>query len=405
MLVVSSLSSPAVHVVVRLLLTGLDVLVVFGFGCFGLAMDAVDEWLEDLEVARATLLFAHADGSIDDEEFVVFWLAFEEEEREVEGEEEEIGSRLNLDRLSRKRCVELFRFTQSEIRRLCTSLRLRDEFVHVNKTTWTGLEGLCVVLRRLSYPCRFKDLRALFGRSNSELSIIFNQTCMFLRTTWLDHLINFTQANFFSPARLALYVATVAKDYPLKTCFGFIDGTVRAMCRPGDDQQLFYNGHKRVHSLKYQTIVAPDGLIVHLFGPMEGRRHDCALFNASDVLAQLQSLPPAPNGDTYCVYGDLGYALRPTVQIPFGGGNPTAAQRTYNSAMSAARICVEWGYAKVVKYFAFVDFKKNLKLLLSPISAYYFVAVLLTNCHTCLYGSETSSHFDLQPPTLEEYLN
>ena len=32
------------------------------------------------------------------------------------------------------------------------------------------------------------------------------------------------------------------------------------------------------------------------------------------------------------------------------------------------------------------------------------VAQILTNCHTCLYGSATGEYFDLLPPTLEVYV-
>jgi len=32
------------------------------------------------------------------------------------------------------------------------------------------------------------------------------------------------------------------------------------------DQKLFYSGYKKVHSVKFQAIMAPDGLIIHLAG-------------------------------------------------------------------------------------------------------------------------------------------
>lgn len=62
---------------------------------------------------------------------------------------------------------------------------------------------------------------------------------------------------------------------------------------------------------------------------------------------------------------------------------------------------VEWGFGKICQTFAFLDFKKNLKLLLQPIGRYYLVAAILINCHTCLYGSQTSIYFDLDPPSIE----
>ena len=69
-----------------------------------------------------------------------------------------------------------------------------------------------------------------------------------------------------------------------------------------------------------------------------------------------------------------------------------------------SKVCesVEWSFGKVVQYFAFLDFRKNLEVLLQPVGKYYtcMVGSLLINCHTCLYGSVTFSYFGLQLPLL-----
>ena len=44
--------------------------------------------------------------------------------------------------------------------------------------------------------------------------------------------------------------------------------------RPSLFQRVVYNGHKRVHALKFQSIVVPNGIILSMWGPCEGRRHD-----------------------------------------------------------------------------------------------------------------------------------
>jgi hypothetical protein len=51
----------------------------------------------------------------------------------------------------------------------------------------------------------------------------------------------------------------------------------------------------------------------------------------------------------------------------------------------------------------FVDNKKKMKLREVPIAMYMRAAVLLSNFNSCLYGNETSTFFDIAPPTLEEY--
>lgn len=63
------------------------------------------------------------------------------------------------------------------------------------------------------------------------------------------------------------------KGAALDNCFGFVDGTVKAISRPGQMQRTVYNGHKRVHALKYQSLALPNGLIANLFGPVGMYKH------------------------------------------------------------------------------------------------------------------------------------
>ena len=59
-----------------------------------------------------------------------------------------------------------------------------------------------------------------------------------------------------------------AKGASLNNCFGFIDGTVRPICRPGRHQRIVYNGHKRVHLQKFQSVALSNGIIGHMYGPV-----------------------------------------------------------------------------------------------------------------------------------------
>ena len=58
------------------------------------------------------------------------------------------------------------------------------------------------------------------------------------------------------------------KASPLENCFGFVDGTMRSIARPNQQQRIVYNGHKRVHSLKFQSVALPNGLIGNMYGPV-----------------------------------------------------------------------------------------------------------------------------------------
>ena len=79
--------------------------------------------------------------------------------------------------------------------------------------------------------------------------------------------------------------------------------------------------------------------------------------------------------------------------------------KAYNASMSAVRFFVEWLFGDIINYFKSLDLKKKLKIDLSSIGKMYIVSALLQNVLTCLYGNQTSSVFDLEPPTLEEHFS
>ena len=83
------------------------------------------------------------------------------------------------------------------------------------------------------------------------------------------HKITEYNHNILDPASLQIYAdAVFAKGAALDNCFGFVDGTVRPICRPGEMQRAADNGHKCVHGLKFQSVALPNGLIANLFGPV-----------------------------------------------------------------------------------------------------------------------------------------
>lgn len=51
-------------------------------------------------------------------------------------------------------------------------------------------------------------------------------------------------------------------------------------------------------------------------------------------------------------------------------------QKDFNSAMRFVCEAVEWGFGKVLNYFAFADFKKNMKIELRAVGKTYVAAEL-----------------------------
>lgn len=186
---------------------------------------------------------------------------------------------------------------------------------------------------------------------------------------------------------------------------GFIDGMKIAIARPpGVMQRATYSGHKRVNCLKYQLISAPDGLALHYAGPVEGRRHDMAIFSESGIEEDLAASLHI-DGIQYCIYGDSAYVLREYLMVGFDGTGITPEQAAFNKAMSRSRVTVEWIFKDIKKYWNHAAYPRKLALCRTPVGVLYGTSIILWNFRCCLYGSPTSSFFSCPPPTLSHYLS
>jgi len=107
-----------------------------------------------------------------------------------------------------------------------------------------------------------------FGRPVPELCMITNTVMDYIYDVHAPKLTEWNHG-ILDPRNLEVYADVITqKGAALHTCFGFIDGTVRPISRPIRNQNIVYNGHKRVHSLKFQSVTLPNGLIANLFGPV-----------------------------------------------------------------------------------------------------------------------------------------
>ena len=102
-----------------------------------------------------------------------------------------------------------------------------------------------------------------FGRPVPELCMITSEV---MDNIFNNHGHRISQWNdvVLSPHLLQEYGDVMS----LENCCGFIDRTVRPIARPDQQQRIVYNGHKRVHSLKFQSVILSNWLIVIVFGPV-----------------------------------------------------------------------------------------------------------------------------------------
>ena len=232
--------------------------------------------MASLRKTREMIVIAYAEGLLMDEEFMFLYETNQPVNLELPYYEYE---EFNFDEnISEAECKAEFRFERGDIERLADVLQLPPTFTCPQGSVCDRIEGLCILLRRLAYPCRYSDMVSRFAKPVPVLCMVSNIVLNYIFdlhhhriTTWNNSILN--------PFAIQQYSDAVSdKGAALNNCFGFVDGTVRPICRPGEHQRLVYNGHKRVHALKFQAVALPNGLIGHLFGPVGKSSYSYSLF-------------------------------------------------------------------------------------------------------------------------------
>jgi nuclease HARBI1 len=187
-------------------------------------------------------------------------------------------------------CLSEFRFRKQDLQQLANLLwprlavdlpGVREDVVVKNKYRVPFKTGLLLVLYRFARPHKIHgDMKTFFGMRRSHICATIS--------TFFDALYNFSFKFLNNPAiykpRMPMYAALIEQKIGIvNNVRGFIDGTLCKTCRPTAHQRIVYSGHKRAHGLKFQSVVTPDGLIVDLFGPIEGSRHDSFMLGQSNL--------------------------------------------------------------------------------------------------------------------------
>ena len=307
-----------------------------------------------------------AENLLTDEEFLFLYEANKPVNLELPYYEYE---KFNLgENISEDECKAGFRLERGDIECVAGVLQLPATFKCPQGSVCDRIEGICILLRRLAYPCHYSDMVSRFARPVPVLRmasyIVLNYVYDLHHhriTTWNHSILN--------PVALQKYADAVSeRGAAINNCFGFVYGTVRPTCKPGENQRLVYNGHKRVHALKFQAVALPNALIGHLLGLVGknaylSKKISLSIYK-SEAHASLVSLPYAhfffcfffcfcsnlltnlvqyatsPTGQQMCIYGDPAYPLRVNVLAPFKGAalTPQMEAHTYMMRVLAQRV-------------------------------------------------------------------
>jgi hypothetical protein len=319
----------------------------------------------------------------------------------------EIGAgSFDPDAIEEKSFVHNFRFSHSEMDRLILQLAsagVPSVIKTRSRDKCSLYEAVAMLCMKFAWPTRLGSMVKIFRSSTSRMSRIVGE----LRRT----LFNMFGEGLRSPRILSLdeldhFALAISGKSGCDSIFAFVDGTVRPMCKPSYLQGPVYNGKDRVHALKYQGVVTPDGMLLQLAGPWPGSRHDQHMLNTSHLKQYVHALPRRADERMFEIYADQGYAQSPGICTPFFDGAINPAHEIYNQSMASSRIAVEWAFGDIVNHWASLDLKRQQQLLTGrKIGQVYLVAGLMSNFYNCFHRNRGSQYFDVSPPTLEAYVN
>ena len=105
---------------------------------------------------RNFLLISHADGIIDDEELIVLYDLYSSRDPDFPYDH---YTTFDLDALDESESVAEFRLCKRDVRTLSNVLQIPDTIICDQRSICDGIEGLCILLKRMS--CMLADSRLL----------------------------------------------------------------------------------------------------------------------------------------------------------------------------------------------------------------------------------------------------
>eukprot|EP00732_Lithocolla_globosa_P001779 Lithocolla_globosa_v1_NODE_970_length_3007_cov_25.984417.p2 type:complete len:161 gc:universal NODE_970_length_3007_cov_25.984417:745-1227(+) len=148
---------------------------------------------------------------------------------------------------------------------------------------------------------------------------------------------------------------------------GFVDDKCWETCRPGGGpaepgedaerwdptiQRAFYTGWLKVHGLKWQTLVFPNGMTGDMFGPASIRHNDRWMQRESKLNDRLSDVQSGEAKQFYS-YGDAEFVLQSHMKRRHGGHGVVLPARLQeeDDGMKGARVSIEWDYTATANLF------------------------------------------------------
>ena len=335
-----------------------------------------------------------------------------------------------LSEMSDQKCTEKFRFNRVAIDKLIGHydeglnrfdglLKLPRKFVMGDRSVFRGdVAFLYYVQRQVEWERLVNKSEEQLGKEYSSISRMYNTVATWLYDTWSWRVIDNRQFEEFWVPRFEGSNAKFRARYqnlhgnPVPERYenvAFVyDTSFYQICVPTDPdiEHVTYSHYEKQNGIKIGAAVSFCGmamLLSHIFG---ARHNDNFLLreqrlNRSLQIAQLLQLLQ------YIGYMDKAFFDKSHMKASYNARawDMEDWMHVMNTNMKKACLAsVEWKFLRINNFFGLIKDKRRLKLQQSPIEKYIVNAYFLDNLLIICQGCNTHQSFNLDSPSLEEYL-
>ena len=200
--------------------------------------------------------------------------------------------------------------------------------------------------------------------------------------------------------------------------FSFLDTISHKTCMPGTGpldnsnkrrpnayniQRAFYSRYGKKHGVKTQVLLLPNGMCGHCWVHSMAQ-NDKGVINLSGLEEYMKDvLDPFRVGNCLMLPATYADSIYMASEVVIVKGDNTGV---YFDRMNGLREKIEHENGLFVNLWRHIQMVHKLKLynqksiLIRRVIVYWFI----TNCYTCLNGNTVATRFNLNPPTLSDYL-
>jgi DDE superfamily endonuclease len=341
------------------------------------------------------------------------------------------GVRLGIDSESIQEgmLAASYRFkSREQLRRLAVGFNLPAFFVIPNRGfKFRGEELLLIALECCALGIRYLNLQQKYKIHHSNLCRGVNYFAGWMQDNWgyllRDHMEFWGEyledsRNVIRDKMLTHYNFDVtANDQDVFKVAMFIDCTIVPSSRTGGGpmnpgifalrypyivQEAFYNGWKKCHGIKKQSIGLANGMAFQVSKGYSCRRHDLHILDESNVDARLVELTSEnPPSEQFTCYGDSAYPQMQRISCKRDGDEHVAL----NSAMNGCRESIEWMYGDLSRYWKVIGKKNAFHLLTDFEKANDLIDLCFqfNNAWNAMNHNQASQWFQCPPPSFEFY--